>query len=91
MDITVETLKRFGFEETLRNDERGALWLEKEINNESEYGHNWVIRYEQFENKLDAFYIEADGGRERTGEFCIKHFRTIENIENLINAMELAQ
>jgi hypothetical protein len=87
-EISIEALLANGFKVELENKTDNNLWLKKEIENKKEYGYNWYILYEIFKGELHSFYIGADGGRDESGEFCLKHFKYIEQIDNLIDAME---
>lgn len=79
-EINIENLIKNGFEIELKNDETGYLWLKKRI-------RNWSICYRIYNANLIEFIIEADGGYYEYGTFNIANFQYIEQIDNLINAM----
>ena len=78
--ITTESLMENGFEVAFRNEKDNNLWLEKQIG-------NWSICYRIHNGQLLDFAIEADGGYDYVGVFDLKHFKYVEQIDNLIHAM----
>lgn len=81
-EINKETLIQNGFKVELENKERGNLWLIKSIRD------SWVLLYIIQGDKFENFTIQANGGRDRNGEFDISNFKYIEQIDNLIDAMK---
>lgn len=79
--ITIESLKQNGFYVDTENKEMDNIWLQKDIG-------NWAICYRIYNGDLSEFVIEADGGYDYSGSFDISHFKDIEQIDKLINAMK---
>jgi len=76
--INKDTLLDNGFNITDSNGD--MLIMSREI-------INWNISYSTYDKKTYHLTIEADGYHDCNGSFDISHFKHIEQIDNLINAM----
>ena len=87
-EITIDSLKANGFEVDHENSS-GLLWLKKQIDiGDSKHSASWHFVYELRRGIFDDFYLEADGGHDDHGTFCLKHFRYIEQMDTVVAALK---
>ena len=76
--ITKQSLIDYGFELSIDCTDFHLLRLSIK---------NWSILYEAKCSRPYEFILEADGGNWSSGSFDLSHFEYIEQIDNLVNAL----
>jgi len=80
MEINFDNLIKNGFKVYLEDKEMNFQYLKKDI-------ERWSFNANFRDNKLSEFCLEADGGYDYSGDFDLSHFKHIDQITKLENAL----